>query len=649
MIRVDTIEGAAWQARNLTLTYVSLSDLRLDVATVEWAGRTAIKDLRIRCFVRSAAMLSCDQGSFLATIPAWGQLQGSVQVNFDNSERWHAEIEVPRRGLVVAMKQAATHLQISARLRGQAAEDLRKLGAGFGLTMPGVFAGNADLTLIAELSPATSVATLEVSTGGLNYTEPSGRYAAEKLAVQGIARWHGVSQRWELELDADGGQLYAEPLFFDFSTLPVKAEVAVLAEKDHWRIKRLYLQQGLAGTLEATGLIARNGFKPESAEISFQATDLAPLVATDLQPFLIGTRLDGLLARGGARGTISLRNGSPTVVTVEASRVALSVGKLGLSLQGLSGQLHWADGVDANPAVSSLQWGEGAMARIPLGPASVSFRARGRDFELLAPWRQPLLEGALRVERLALRGLGAPQLDADFRGTLEPINLAALCKALDWPVFGGSLGGQLPGLRVRNDVWSMEGALEAQVFDGAIRLENLQAIEPLGVLPRVTADLHMRRLDLEALTGTFSFGRITGRLDGDIESLRLLGWKPVAFDGRLFSSPGKDRGRRISQRAIDSISAIGGGPTGLLSRGFLSIFKEFSYDRIGIGCVLRDGVCRMDGIEAVRSKEGRDGYYLVKGRLLPRIDVVGYTGSVSWDTLVEQIKAAHASDGPRTK
>ncbi|HEX2796644.1 MAG TPA: hypothetical protein VHN38_06115, partial [Immundisolibacter sp.] len=263
--------------------------------------------------------------------------------------------------------------------------------------------------------------------------------------------------------------------------------------------------------------------------------------------------------------------------------------------------------------------------------------------------RQPLLEGAVHVLRLALSKLGLPQLDADFRAALEPIDLAALCRALDWPVFGGTLGGQLPGLRVQNEVWSIDGALEAQVFDGTVRLENLRAIEPFGVLPRVAADAHMRRLDLETLTGTFSFGRVTGRLDGDVEGLRLLEWKPVAFDARFHSTPGDDSRRRISQRAIDNISAIGGGPTGLLSRGFLSIFEDFSYDRMGISCVLRDGRCRMDGIEPAPPQDGQAGYYLVKGRLLPRIDVIGYTREVSWDTLVQQVEAAIASGGPQTQ
>jgi hypothetical protein len=646
-VHVGSVAGPTWRADNVTLTYLSATDLRLDVATVQWAGRLAATNLQAHCPIRLAPTeLRCERGTFSATIPGWGRLHGALEGTFGNAQSWRAQLEVPRYGLLATLEQSAADMNVAVRAHGQKAQDLRKLAAAFGQAVPGEFAGEADLTLGATLGPATATATLEMSTRSLSYQEPSGRYAAENLAAHARAHWDSGPRRWTLQAQGLGGQVYAEPLFLDFTALPLKAELVALDSKDHWRIERLHVRQGAAGTLDATGLISKTGFGLERAELAFDAPALAPLFATDVQPFLIGTPLDGLLAQGAARGTLSLRGGSPTALAAELSGVALSADRLGLTVADLSGQVHWAS---AGAAPSSLQWRAGSIGRIPFGPSAVSFRAQDRDLELLAPWRQPLLEGAVRVERLTLSNLGLPQLDADFRAALEPIDLAALCRALDWPLFGGTLGGQLPGLRVRNDVWSIDGALEAQVFDGTIRLENLQAMDPFGVLPRVAADAHLRRLDLETLTGAFSFGRITGRLDGDVKALQLLDWKPVAFDARFHSTPGDRSRRRISQRAIDNISAIGGGPTGLLSRGFMSFFEDFSYDRMGIGCVLRDGRCRMDGIEPAPPHDGQAGYYLVKGRLLPRIDVIGYTRDVSWDTLVQQVEAALASGGPQTQ
>ena len=81
----------------------------------------------------------------------------------------------------------------------------------------------------------------------------------------------------------------------------------------------------------------------------------------------------------------------------------------------------------------------------------------------------------------------------------------------------------------------------------------------------------------------------------------------------------------------------------MLSRGFLRFFDDFAYARIGLTCRLAGGVCLMGGLEP--SRDGQ-GYVLVKGRLLPRIDVNGYAREVDWDTLVEQLKSVTQGEGP---
>jgi hypothetical protein len=43
---------------------------------------------------------------------------------------------------------------------------------------------------------------------------------------------------------------------------------------------------------------------------------------------------------------------------------------------------------------------------------------------------------------------------------------------------------------------------------------------------------------------------------------------------------------------------------------------------------MRDQVCAMDGIAA----KGK-GYYILRGKGLPRIDVIGFERSVSWPAL----------------
>ena len=154
--------------------------------------------------------------------------------------------------------------------------------------------------------------------------------------------------------------------------------------------------------------------------------------------------------------------------------------------------------------------------------------------------------------------------------------------------------------------------------------------------------MDMQRLDLELLTRTFDFGKISGRLNGQIADLRLLNWRPVQFDAR-FATASQDPGkRRISQRAVDNLSQIGGGASGVMSRSFLRFFDDFSYDKLGIRCQLNNEVCQMSGVE-----DDEQGYYIVKGGGLPPwINVKGYTHRVDWPDLLSRLKAVQNSDGP---
>jgi hypothetical protein len=182
-----------------------------------------------------------------------------------------------------------------------------------------------------------------------------------------------------------------------------------------------------------------------------------------------------------------------------------------------------------------------------------------------------------------------------------------------------------------------------KVFDGTTVIRDLRMTSPFGSLPQLYANIDINSLDLALLTQAFDFGRISGRLEGYVHDLRLSNWKPVQFDASLATpktNPGK---RRISQRAVDNLTQIGGGPSGMLQRGFLQFFEDFSYQKLGLSCYLRNEVCEMSGIE-----EAKQGYYIVKGGggLPPWINVVGYTRRVDWSDLIARLIAVRDSSGP---
>jgi hypothetical protein len=107
----------------------------------------------------------------------------------------------------------------------------------------------------------------------------------------------------------------------------------------------------------------------------------------------------------------------------------------------------------------------------------------------------------------------------------------------------------------------------------------------------------------------------------------------VRFDARIESSEGSYP-RRISQTAVNNISALGGaGAAVAIQRSMLRFFETFGYSKLGMSCRLEDGICRMSGIADVPQ-----GYVIVQGGGIPAINVLGYNRDVGWDELLTRLK-----------
>lgn len=582
-ISIGRVESADWRIDRLRGAWQSGGDVEVELGTLTQSlAPLGPARVKLRCAqLRGGAVPGCEGLTIQASIPGAATLDALVDLQFRDAAHWRAELR------------------------------------------------RADLQL--------------------SYNSADGRMAADKLrvALQGRARADGDTRTVEWTARTLGGQAYVEPAFADFDQHPLRSEGRmVLPSRGPLQLERLDVEQTGVGTLAAQGRIdATQPLARHDLKLDLVLADAAAAAELYLRPLLATTFLHDLDLNGRIALQVALRDGAPERVRADFAAAAVAAPGPAVTLNGLNGVVDWQANAPALP--SMLRWHDGVVGRIPIGGTQLDFAAAARDFALTAPARLPVLDGALEVSRFALSEVGAVQMGADVQMRLLPIDLPALCRSLGWPEFAGTLAGTLPGLRLRERRLDIDGALTAAAFDGQIEVRNLSVIEPFSTLPRIKADLRLRHLDLAAVTSAFDFGRITGRLDGDFDGLRLIGWEPVAMNARLYSSADDDASRRISQRAIDSISSIGGGPTGLLSRGFFSIFDDFAYARIGWSCVLDNGICRMDGTGPAPRKRGGgvDGYVLVQGRGLPRIDVVGYSRQVSWPVFLAQLRNI-GSSGP---
>jgi hypothetical protein len=345
-----------------------------------------------------------------------------------------------------------------------------------------------------------------------------------------------------------------------------------------------------------------------------------------------------LVTSGSLSGSIAMAKGVPQRFDMNARNVSVSDTAGRIALSGLDGELDW-DAQAARPA-STLAWQSLAFYKLPFGATSLHFKSDAGALTLSDPVQVPLLGGTFSLQDLAWRPAAKQQDRVNAAFAVAGIDVPALCKVFGWPEFPGTLGGAVPGLRYSGEKILLEGGLSLHVFEGFVDVTSLSLEQPFGVAPVLAADIDLRQLDLGQVTSVFDFGSITGKLDGAIHDLKLVNWQPVAFDAALHA----DSGGRISQRALKSLTQVGGGGIAAGLQGLaLNLFKTFGYSRIGLTCVLRAEVCTMGGLEPVANG---NGYTIVEGSGLPHISVIGHQREVDWPTLVDRLKTATESGGP---
>ena len=452
----------------------------------------------------------------------------------------------------------------------------------------------------------------------------------------------GTRPRTAVRYTARGGEFLVGSLYVPLPQSAVQVEVELLPDPaGGWEVPHFSWRDGDA--LQASGsarLTAGNA--PSDLQLSLSLGELATARDRYLSGFLAPAGFADLVLAGEVQARLRMVDGQWQSMALGLQRLNAIDPRQRFTLAGLHGNLYWQAGGEAEPG--QLAWDSAALFGIGLGHARLGFSSDGGQLQLREPVSIPVLNGQLRLDHLRWQ---PPAADHGIRfalgATLQDLDLGSLSQRLGWPPFEGTISGRIPAARYEANVLSLDGGLTMQLFGGSIALSSLEMERPFGVAPTLSADVVIEDVDLEPMTAAFGFGSITGRLDGRIQDLRMVDWAPVAFDARLQSDPDWKGRRRISQRAVEDISKVGGGGglMGGLQAQALRLFDDFRYARIGLACRLRDNVCLMDGVDSAG-----DGYTIVQGAGLPRIQVVGFRRRVDWPTLVARLKAATEGQTP---
>ena len=433
-----------------------------------------------------------------------------------------------------------------------------------------------------------------------------------------------------------GGELLFGSGYVVLPETPVSVRVRAQGHDGGWAITSFSAED--PGVLDVRGSadIASGGLR--ALTLGLRSADASQLPARYLSGWLGQAGLGGLAMSGGLDVDVALADGALAGLDLRARALDVAAPDGRFRFDGLDGDVRL---VSTGSADSELRWQAAAIGAIPFGPARLPWRSRGGELHLREAVGIDLLGGRLDIPALRLRPAGrhGPLL-VEGALAVEALDMATLASALGLPAFPGTLTGRIPSARYVGDRLDFDGGLVARAFDGEVRVSSLAMERPFGVAPTLLADIDLDGLDLEALTGVFDVGSISGRLHGRIHGLRLVDWEAAAFDAELHTEPRRGVRQRISQRAVQDISSVGDASfTASLQGRLLALFDDFGYRRIGISCRLANGVCTMAGLQPRGS-----GFVIVEGSGLPRLDIVGFNRSVDWETLVERLAAAGSGE-----
>ena len=593
----------------------------------------------------TAKRLACTDARLSAEGDGW-RLDAAV-IDFEwNRDAGAVRFAAPWPGLFrgrgqIGGRADASGLRMDLDLAGI---DLALL-AGSGLVpleMPvTVQSGTASLAGHFDTRGQVTEADLDVVVSELGFSDPRGLQAAEGLSGSGRLA-HGPSG-YALQARFTEGAAFFEPWFLDLAEAgPVSVSVASLqrdsapADRSAWTANAASVALGAHTRLHGTGLSYRAD-RLHQGEIEWRSQRLDLAGRWLAEPVLAGTVLGRTRFEGETRGHLSVVQGRAQAVTATWQELGLSDDLGRFALQGSAGHVAWS--AEAEVPESSLSVAAGEVLGLPVGPFRTRLQLEPRGLHLLETLVVPVLDGGVGVDHFRFR-TGPEGPEVEFEGGIRALSLERLTEALGWPRFTGKLAGIIPRVAYDVDGLRVDGQLLVQVFDGEIVISGLRIRNLFTIAPELELSADIRRLELDLVTSALDVGRVEGRLSGRVEDLLLFEWVPQRMRLSL-ATPEEDPGRRrISQRAVENLTAVGGGVQGRLAAAFLRVFDAFAYRRLGFNCELEGEVCLASGVA-----DGPDGtFMLVEGGGLPRIEVIGHNRRVDWPELVRRLHAVR--EGP---
>jgi hypothetical protein len=350
--------------------------------------------------------------------------------------------------------------------------------------------------------------------------------------------------------------------------------------------------------------------------------------------------LSGALDALVAEGEVSLKAGE---LRVDANDWQIAPIALNLPLLiRLSGAGNVSNG---SPKTGTLSIAKARFGQQSVGPLSTTVSLSNNALRFHQPIRLNLFGGEIAIANLLWPDLVGDAKRVSFSAEVKRLQLEELTQALNWHRFTGTLTGSIPQVQSADNLLRTTGEIQAELFGGRMRISKLEIENPFSSLPSIKLDARLNDIQLEQVSSTFEFGRISGILEGSIEDLVLTNGQPAELRADFHSVEGRGAEQRISVEAINKITVLSSGQNaGALYGGLAGFFDSFRYSKLGFKATLKNDRLTLRGVETRGDQE-----FLVVGSFLPpTVNIISHTQNIAFSELLRRLERIK-SEKPNVK
>jgi hypothetical protein len=285
---------------------------------------------------------------------------------------------------------------------------------------------------------------------------------------------------------------------------------------------------------------------------------------------------------------------------------------------------------------------------LSIAPFKLEFHA-GKNMFILEPLTLDVFGGKATLgESVFSIDPEIPNINGTLSLSLNGLDLSKLPVQPEKFSLSGTVRADFPRIVLSPDEIFTEGEAEVKMFDTSIFVENIKITKPFTKNRTISCDVKFDDLNLEKLTDSIPFGRVTGILRGEIKDLAFSYGQPESFILSLESIEEKRVPQKFSLGAVRDLSIISSGEDSSLTsnKGLTRFVSEFGYAKIGISCSLKNDIFTLNGTIREKGVE-----YLVKRSWLFGISVVNKKtrNRIRFKDMMDRLNRIGQSEGATTK